>query len=103
MIRLKLLLNVQITSLTLFSSMAMVFFMAPALPREIEERTLYPVLAKPVGRSVYLQGRTARGARLRVGRNRLGLLSGSPLFRDRLSGPDGQGEQRPPDAIPRIG
>lgn len=55
--RLKLLLNVQITSLTLFSSMAMVFFMAPALPREIEERTIYPVLAKPVGRSVYLQGR----------------------------------------------
>lgn len=55
--RLKLLLNVQIASLTLLSSLTMVFFMAPALPREIEERTLYPLLAKPVGRSVYLQGR----------------------------------------------
>lgn len=55
--RLKLLLNVQIASLTLFGSLTMIFFMAPALPREIEERTLYPLLAKPVGRWVYLQGR----------------------------------------------
>jgi len=55
--RLKLLLNVQIALLTLFGSLAMVFFMAPALPREIEERTLYPLLSKPVGRWVYLQGR----------------------------------------------
>lgn len=55
--RIKLLLNVQIASLTLFGSLMMIFFMAPAIPREIEERTLYPVLTKPVGRLIYLLGR----------------------------------------------
>lgn len=59
--RLRLLMNVQLSALSLLASLMMIFFIAPALSREIEERTLYPMLSKPVGRAVYLQGRLLGG------------------------------------------
>ena len=55
--QLKLLKDVALGAMTLFTSIFAIVATAMLLPRDIEDRTLYTILAKPVPRGSYLLGR----------------------------------------------
>ncbi len=58
----KLMANTQLILMNLLVSLTFLFFYAPQLGRELEERTLLPSLAKPISRPLFIVGRYLGGA-----------------------------------------
>ncbi len=68
--------DVSLGAMSIFSSLLAIVATAPLIPRDLEDRTIYTVLAKPVPRYEYLIGKLA-GVLLLLA---LGILAMSALF-----------------------
>jgi ABC-type transport system involved in multi-copper enzyme maturation permease subunit len=68
--------DVSLGAMNIFSSLLAIVATAQLIPRDLEERTIYPILAKPVARSEYLIGKLL-GMLLLLA---LGILAMTALF-----------------------
>ena len=50
--------DIALGAMSIFSSLLAILATATLLPKDIEDRTIYTILAKPVSRSEYLEGKT---------------------------------------------